>query len=98
MVRVPLYTPFRLHSLDTLTGEKYPKTIKNRFVRSDVINKLIDDRVRCIRHTKLRNNDVFMIYLNNVLDSLTVNGVVSKVDMSDKDYNYYIIDKSNITK
>lgn len=98
-VRVPVYTDFKIHSIDTLTGEKYPqKALKHKLVRETIIEELIDERLRCIRHTKLGNNDVFMAYLTNVLDTLSFNGIIRKVNMSDKEYNYYLFDKSNITK
>lgn len=97
-VRVPIYTPFELHSVDTLSGEKYEKPLKYKAIREPVINNLIDERVKCIRHTKLGNNDIFMTYLTNLLDTLSFNGVIRKVGKVCKEYNYYIFDKSNIRK
>lgn len=96
MIRVPVYTPYELHSINTLTDEKYPKSLGTAYVKN--INKLIDDRIRCIRYMKLNNNDIFLTYLNRVLDSLALRGTVTKVDKSDKDYNYYIFEKGDITK
>lgn len=98
MIRVPLYTPYTLHSINTLTSEKYSRTLTNFYIAKDEINKLIDDRIRCIRHMKLNNNDVFLTYLSRVLDSLAINKVVKKVETSDKDYSYYIFERGNIIK
>lgn len=98
VVRVPVYTPYRLHSINTLSGEKYSRSLKSRYILDGSINVLIDERIKSIRYMKLIDNDIFVIYLSRVLDALTYSGSVKKVDMSDRDYNYYIFEKGGINK
>ena len=98
VVRVPVYTGYKIQTLNTLNDEVYEKEIHNQYIKQDVINKLLDERIRSIRRTNLGNNDLFMRYITCVLDTLSLHRVVSKVSRVDKGYNYYIFDKSNITK